>query len=114
MGTIINRIYKIERKNFALIILLQLLVILVLATLLITSNSSKTVLSSETNAMSESITADVKSCLSLSQEERPLCAKMIGVKIAANFSDPSDRLRQCLKFRPYAYTLECESGIAGE
>ena len=114
MGTIINRIYRIEKKNFALIILLQLLVILTLATLLVMSNSQRTVLSSETNAMSDSITADVKSCLSLSQEERPLCAKMIGVKIAANFESPADRLKECLKFRPYAYSLNCELGLAGE
>ena len=111
MKELINKLNRLERKHLGLIIFVQFLFIGIIFASLFSISSTKEVLS-ETTSFSEGITEDIKACLSLSEEERVVCAKLIGVKIANSLSDPAERLKECSKFRPYAYTLQCEEGLS--
>ena len=101
---------KFEKSHFGLIILIQAVIILLLVIYIVNSNQSPNISSAQENPFSDQITSDAKACLSLSPEERPVCAKMAGVKIAAYTQDDKERLRECLKFRPY-YVHDCQLGL---
>ncbi len=103
---------KIEKKHIGLIFLAQSVVMIFLIVYVVYgSNTEKTTASAQASTFSEEITNDARVCLSLSPEERPVCAKMAGVKIAGQTTDARQRLAECLKFRPY-YVHDCQLGLS--
>lgn len=66
--------------------------------------------SGQADGPSQTIDQDVSICLSLSNEEKPNCAKMVGAKIVVLFSSEEDRIRECMKFRPLLVRY-CQEGL---
>jgi|SRR3989344_762229 len=111
MDTIKKFYVKLEKSHFGIIILIQSVIILLLVFYILSSNRPPSVSSAQENTFSEEITRDAKACLSLDFSERPVCAKAAGAKIGQHSPDPVERLRECLKFRPY-YVHYCQLGFS--
>jgi len=87
-----------QPKFLLLIIILQTLTLIgVYISSQLTPDSSTTQVLAQTTA---DFDEDIKSCLKLPVSERPICAKMIGVKLANTQVDMTEKVRQCMKLRP--------------
>lgn len=103
---------KTKKNKLTFGLLLQSVVILFLAYYIIASPTPKTSIA-QTPTFSEEITQDASICMNLQPEDRPLCAKIAGQKIALHTQEPAERLVQCLKFRPY-FVHDCQLGLQAE
>lgn len=102
---------KFKKSRFGLIILIQSIIIFLLVIYILNLNHNPSISNAQVNTFSDQITTDAKLCLSLDPTERPVCAKMAGIKIAAHTNNPSERLAECLKFRPY-FVHDCQLGLS--
>jgi hypothetical protein len=103
---------RLEAKHYRLIILLQFLIIAGLLLQLALRPTPEFRSQAQEPGVSESVINDVKACLSLSQNERGLCAEMVGKMVAAQTQDPKERLKACLAFRPHYYVYNCQLGLS--
>src|SRR4030042_6412946 len=101
---------KAEKKHFGAIVLVQSVLILILVVVLVQKSTTNFMTKGAESSFSDEITKDAKACMMLSFEERPVCAKAAGVKIANHTQDAKQRLAECLKFRPY-YVSDCQLGL---
>lgn len=92
------------------IILAQSLIIILL---LVNSYNLRKTLGSESKSngsASSQINQDVAICNRLQPEERPACAKVVGVKIAMLFSTSEEQILECMKMRPLMVRY-CQEGL---
>lgn len=111
MKKYLSKFNKLEANHYRLIILFQFL--LIAAFTLNLAASPKISLNTKAlgNTFSQSLQTDVKSCLSLPQEDIVLCAEIVGKKIANEINDPKEQLKACLMFRPYSYVYDCQEEL---
>lgn len=104
---------KFEKSHFGLIILVQSFIILFLVIYIVNPNQTSRISNAQEVTFSDEITNDAKACMALAAEQRPVCAKAAGVKIAGQITDAKLRLVECLKFRPY-FVHDCQLGLSSE
>ncbi len=113
MHNLRSSINKIERKHLGLILFVQSLVLLFFIVALVQKSTPPLTTRASESTFSQQVTDDAKICMELSPEDRPACAKIAGIKIAAHTQNPRERLAECLKFRPYN-VHDCQLGLSGE
>ncbi len=102
---------KTDKKHLGIIVLAQSVLLILLLIALVQKNAPSFTIKAAEPTFSEIITQDAKTCLSLDPESRPVCARTAGIKIAGYTSVATERLAECLKFRPY-YVHDCQLGLA--
>lgn len=103
---------KANKKHLGLLLFVQSLILITVSIYAVTgSNNQSLRASAEESSFSQEATNDAKTCMMLDPEERPACAKIAGIKIADQTTDPKERYKECLKFRPY-YVQDCQLGLS--
>src|SRR4030042_4088397 len=98
-----------QPKTLGIIVILQTLIIIILAAYILPS-SRKTEITSLAQQSQEMVDEDVAACLKLQPTERPICARIVGMKIATFFESPEERLKECMKLRPL-WVRYCQQGL---
>lgn len=91
--------HLVKHKTLSIIAISEAVIIVVL---LLYISSLKTTFTQRTqaqngNANSQLIAKEIFLCNKLASSDRPVCARMVGMKIATLFIEPSDRIRECMK-----------------
>lgn len=92
------------------VVLAQSLIIILL---LVNSYNLRKTLGAENTGngtASSQINQDIVVCNRLQPEERPNCAKAVGVKIAMLFSTSEEQILECMKMRPLMVRY-CQEGL---